>query len=562
MSSGQKLQHLLSPTELTRLRDVAERHHPRTVREAVDVIDLLGFTQAMYRRAIKLLNVLNAADLKNVLMREILASKMVQRTISLKVLFECMHGLDLDNPALATSDHSRVRNLPSTGVKGRKFHLPANRLYWLDGDVPLYTDDGRIVPGAPPLDDKNQRVAVNLPDPQGHAIVTETTKPHVNAMAVEMNHVNENDNENENENQVNLQEPDADADRELYTIPDFEDSEYCRLLHALADRKMASHLSGLMDATKCDNIWRTKVALIFNDTRFQPSPVRSLSGGVSKTDIADLRPVFVRERDGETLQNKFAEFKSLYRAAVRSYVQFGNDDTDTFSDFCQGRKYVMYAFCLLENYPKLEPITLKSLSNEKGGTPSGQSSHVTQKRSAPEEAEFEHDVPDSPVPKRVKAALLQGAERAELSKIIKGGEPGEVVADHGMAGITTAPVEGLTKSEVVQQVERAEREKENMEHLMASRFIDGRSERQGPSLLISQPRSAALEEIESYARERAMIETRNARVNYTSSLLVAIREVNLAIKEASRDNQEKRLFTDLRDNLLQSLSQSAIQDFG
>lgn len=500
LSTSQPL--VVTPSQLHTLRNQARFHVPDSTADGVAILDLFGVGKAACRLFTKSLNISGASDFKIIVSRHVIACKMVQR----RLCFQCIEDVanKRDRGEAINAQHIRIRDLPQTAVKFLKSGAGKDRVHWTSGDIPSYDEEGEIIPSDPPLH----------PD-------LGPLQPSTNM---------------------------ADAE----TLTDFEAEEYCRLLHVLADPSLSSHLQELRISQADHRPWVQYVAPLFNDPRFQPAPVKSLSGGVSKNDIKGLLPLFLQARDGEMLCNRFAEFKTLYRAAVRSYVSWGDDDQDTFSDYCQGMTYVMYAFCLLENYPELEPLTLQAPESE---TPAEeedadedpeepQEDQRGTKRTV-EATDLDEDAASMPVPKRVRAAMLQDNERTELKKIIEGGDPSEGGVEHG-----------LTKSEVIQQMEREEKEKEKLENMVAGKVLNHLDDDYATSVLISRPRSAAKEEIEMYAREKAIAEARVAKQRYTTSVLQSIRETQQILDSFKGTAERRRIHVDMLNDLYTKLSQA------
>lgn len=521
MDNGKDQSDLATPEEYFRLVELAQTRTPLTMREAMDSMGIVSLNQSFYKGACKLLRVKNGSELRQTLMKELIASKLVQRQLSLETILQCLENFDIDNPQLVTDQHQRLRKLRETTVKGRKYHKQGKEVIWVSGDIPCFDEEGEVIPGAPFSDDENRNEIV----------------------------------------EVGVELLDAESEDSLDSTPsEFQPDEYCRLFHTLAEQSMIKHLGELLDPALKDKPWVERVAPIFNQQSFNPSPVKTVSGGVRKSEIQGLVPKFWRRRDGETLQQKFAEFKSLYRSAVRSYLQWGNDETDTFSDFCQGKSYIMYAFCLLDHYPELEPLTLKATvepichsespdnSNEDGQLKRGRK--VVFSDEADDEAS---GIAPSPVAKRARAAMLQDTERAELQKIIEGGIPGEVGAGNDLTGSTHT--NGLTKSEAIQQMEKEERERALLASMKRNRTA--KIDVAGNNTDRVFPRSAAIMEAEQFAREKARTEASDAKVKYITSLLVAIKEAR-AMLGAAVTEDERNVYKEVLDELLSKLKRNRI----
>lgn len=154
--------------------------------------------------------------------------------------------------------------------------------------------------------------------------------------------------------------------------PGFEASEYCRLLHVLPDARMTTARTQLtipksreeLDTEHVDP-WTDHIAPIFNDSMFKPDPVFTLSGGVTRSDIAAIDPVrrpYVRIAG--VLSRKFVEFKSLYGNCLARYEASGHNEPDFFVRFSDARSHFMHAFCFLKLNPVLEPLARRTLPRE------------------------------------------------------------------------------------------------------------------------------------------------------------------------------------------------------
>lgn len=549
LADGKRAEKLLSPDQLARLRDTAKNLVPRTLREAVDCMEVMGFGRYFYRPAVRILNVKNASDLRQVILREIIASKIVQRQCTLATLIDCVNEFDLENPPLATAEHARIRNLPITVVRGRKYGLPQNKLYWQGGDLPLYDPSGQIVPGQPPL--PGESAVPVTPVDASHMTAVPTTP----MGAGELNDTESANNDEETE-PVGVDEESEGST--MLEQPDFQPVEYCRLLHVLAEKTLAKHLAQLVDPELKVRPWSEHVAPLFNDANFSPQPVNCFPGGVTLEDIRGLSPKLIQARDGETLQQRFAEFALLYRAAVRSYVQWGNEELDSFSDYCQGHRHIAYAFCLLEKYPDLDKLTLKVAGRQTNGSKgiglSANHAKGSKKRKGGTSGEETDDELANgsltPVAKRARAAMLQDTERAELSRIIAGGIPGEV----GGAD-TTSGGRGLTKSEAIQEMEKAERDRAIYDTVASGKSTEGILD--VLRMFGGTYRSPVYEEIERLAREKAITETNEANVKYTASLIAAMREANNSLSEA-RNRDQRKIIEDVLEILQSKLQKQTV----
>ena len=154
--------------------------------------------------------------------------------------------------------------------------------------------------------------------------------------------------------------------------PDFEASEYCRLLHVLADPRMTTARAQLMESRTRDELdsgnidpWSDSISSLFNDVDFTPCPVEKLAGGVTRSDIMTINlRVRPYERQGGLLKRKFAEFKSLYGTCMSKYEASGQGGPEYFVCFTYGKTFLLYAFCFLNIHPVLAPLPTRGLQSD------------------------------------------------------------------------------------------------------------------------------------------------------------------------------------------------------
>lgn len=175
--------------------------------------------------------------------------------------------------------------------------------------------------------------------------------------------------------------------------PDFESSEFARLLHALADPRMSTACERLMrprsreelDSTPSDP-WDEFISVLYNDVSFQPSSVRNLAGGVTRSDIAGIDPASrTHHRTASTLKSKFGQLKSSYGTCVTRFEASGQSDPDNFVAFAEGKAYIMYAFCFFREHPTLQSLGTRAIPRDaqrEEGLPSDADSDVDAPRSA------------------------------------------------------------------------------------------------------------------------------------------------------------------------------------
>eukprot|EP00178_Gracilaria_changii_P014227 TRINITY_DN40275_c0_g1_i1.p1 TRINITY_DN40275_c0_g1~~TRINITY_DN40275_c0_g1_i1.p1 ORF type:complete len:675 (-),score=122.01 TRINITY_DN40275_c0_g1_i1:2331-4355(-) len=569
VSDGFRPADFMSKEEEIRLEDIAKNHVPRTLREAVDTIEVLKIPKKTMLAALRTMNV-KVTELRIVYCREILATKLVQRQLCMSTVLDCMDDFDIKNPSFANESHHRLRKLPETFARGPdKKKKAENCVFWLSGDMPLYDDNREVVPGMPPLEEVIARIERQKSKPEPGALEGAPQDapqdapqggPEDAPRGATEGHPESAPLPEEAKQDVEhcLPPPDfgnlaaeetQDDNSEISDdVQPFGDGEYCRLLHVLADKRVAPHLNQLRDPELKEKPWTLHVAPIFNDKKFRPVPIKHVSGGVKRKDIIGMYPRFICERDGETLQQKFAEFKSLYRAAVRGYVQFGDDKAQTFADFCQSKRYIMYAFCLLEKLPQLEPLTLKPDETRTEVRKEAASSSKRTITLVDLDGEDDlADIPATPVAKRAKAAMLGDKERDELRKIIEGGIPDDL-------GNTYSDQPGfnpqMTKSEEIQWREREEKDKAVYDAIARTGGMG--SEGLLWCLLRSASGSAKFMEIEDRLREKILTELKHAQDSHLVSLLSGLREARTLLAD-TRDPHEAALLARAKNHMLSNL---------
>lgn len=309
-------ERILFPTDERRIQDLARDRVPKTIQQAEDSLSVVALDNNQMKACLKVLNVAGAHNARQVIKRKIIAVKLVQHKLAVGTLSECIADLDKERPSMVTDKHRLVRKLPRTGV--RVVLSPSGaleRLAWLRGDVPTYDDEGEVVPG------KSAHEA------------------------------------GETEEDIIVQQA------------DFEPMEYCRLLHVLADQRMSEARAALIESRSTHDLWSKEIAPLFNDESFAPEAVRQVAGGVRNSDIAEMTPQ-IRQyvRDPVTLKRKFSELKSMYRAAVRNYMQAGQNEFNPFRNFSQDWPFVMYAFCLSKVYTEIQPLLSRTLASDMPST--------------------------------------------------------------------------------------------------------------------------------------------------------------------------------------------------
>lgn len=541
IEKGIKHHELLAREDIPRLETIAKNHLPTSVREALDVLQIVVLNKRSVRNALKTLNVKTLSELRIAVGREVIATKMVQRQLCLATIIDCADDFDIKNPSLANEQHHRLRRLPASVVRGPYKRKGApDRIHWISGDMPVYDERERVVPAMPPLEKVLAHISSQQQQEQDTANVSAAEPQQAEQPPVDP--IDRAADETHDENS-----------EESEDSPEFEDGEYCRLLHALADKSLAPYLNQLLDAQLKEKPWVEHVAPLFNSRKFRPVPIKSVAHGVQLSDIKGLSPRLICERDGETLQQKFAEFRSLYRAAVRSYLEWGNDDTHSFADFSQSKRYITYAFCLLENYPQLEPLTLKAAETQKEVEPTAKPTSATasaKRGIASIDVDGDEEMGDlhpSPTAKRAKAAMLGDRERDELLKIIGGDIPEEIRNASGDQTGFTVP---LTKSEEIRMKEREEKDKAMFDAIAKSGGLG--SEGLMWSLLRLAPSSGKFREIEDKLIEKVATEAEEAQDRYIITLLNGLRDARSMMAEA-QTSEEKAVFKRVSDTMYSTL---------
>ena len=238
--------------------------------------------------------------------RLIIATKLVQRRIS---MFELRNAID----------RTPIRDIlaQSTTVK-LEGSRESQRVIWYKGDVPVFERDGSIRIG-------HYYEFVDF---------TNTTT----------------------------------AGRE----PNFEASEFAKLGHVMIDPRMLAELGRVSGRRTKDELdreledpWTLSFAPLYNDPEFKPTRTSNLAGGITLEEIRHIDPsTLIRSRSAAVLKKKWGEVRSLYTVILERYEQSGQNDYSTFSDFAQGKSYVMYFHCILELTPSLQPMMMRTVPDE------------------------------------------------------------------------------------------------------------------------------------------------------------------------------------------------------
>ena len=287
---------------------------PRCFAQAKEILRF-GFVDDSTGKAIlKALNITGAQNAKVSTKLKIIAMKMTQRQFSLQdaIAFLDREEEDAIEPDPERDPHFLQSLLPSA-VKIQKDRT-GDIIRWIRGDAPVFDGD---------------EIKVNEP-------ATDRT---VNTPSRE---------------------------------PDFEVSEYCRLLHTLGDARVTSTRSQLMEPKTRDELdrepvdpWTDAMAPLFNDVFFRPHPISSLAGGVTREDIASIDlSNRVHERPAGVLKRKFGEFTSMYGTSLAKYELSGQGYPDSFVHFSNAKSHIMYAFCFLKANHLLQPLATRTLAGD------------------------------------------------------------------------------------------------------------------------------------------------------------------------------------------------------
>ena len=103
--------------------------------------------------------------------------------------------------------------------------------------------------------------------------------------------------------------------------PDFEASEYARILHLFIDTRMTTAVQHVMEPRTRDELgtapidpWYDHIAPPFNDDMFKPAAISNVCEGVTRADIATIsRGKKVHEHDDGVLKRQFASLNVVQR---------------------------------------------------------------------------------------------------------------------------------------------------------------------------------------------------------------------------------------------------------
>lgn len=396
-----------SPAELQEWCELAWHRIPLNVQQAFDSFDMVRLPRSDITHCLFTLNLKSHTILRVDIQRRILAIKLVQRQISLLAVVECKNEVDKSNPSLATEQHRLIRSLPPTSVwrnpSTRRETIPDD-IPWTSGDIPIFDDNGNVIPGQPilpppgtlPPNDDRPRQKVSRAKPSRPSTSRRKRESSIagqsgsergtGASATMGGNDNARDassgEKNGAQQQPQLvfnQQHQLQAKQEVTSTSGgdntvtsngkedtFDGSEYCRLLHVLCDDRSIQALEAVVQPIPGYDPWVTSIAPLFNDTKFVPVPNRNYTGGVQPSDLAAINPQFVlRNRSGRLLASKFAELKQLYQTAVRNYAR--NDRLEaSFSECNPSHPFLSYVFCLCETNKMLESVMLKNLPRPDG----------------------------------------------------------------------------------------------------------------------------------------------------------------------------------------------------
>eukprot|EP00177_Eucheuma_denticulatum_P005710 GFKZ01010406.1.p1 GENE.GFKZ01010406.1~~GFKZ01010406.1.p1 ORF type:complete len:471 (+),score=76.14 GFKZ01010406.1:658-2070(+) len=308
-----------APNGATELEDDkaadARRVVPSTLEQARRIVKESLLSNQICKEILSALKVTGARNAKLPSKLEIIATKLAQRRLCLN---EILASVDYDKYREVGVAPLNREAIHPTVVKITKQANGSELVQWLKGDCPVY-DHGEIMVGEPEL---------------ANAQVNTVTRE-----------------------------------------PKFEASEYCRLLHVLADPRMTSARGLLMkpkpkkelDPSYTDP-WTEHIAPLFNDQGFRPDPVDTLSGGVTFSDIDSIDPKRRHhEREGVFLGRRFREFCRLYDACLSEFEASRNGDSQSFVHYSGGETYIMYGHCFLEEYPLLSSLFKRSMWDDLRG---------------------------------------------------------------------------------------------------------------------------------------------------------------------------------------------------
>lgn len=345
----------LSPRQLETLRQISWHRIPLTVQQASDSLDMAGFQRPDITSCLTVLNIKSHSILRIDIQRRILAVKLVQRQLCLFSIVQCRKNVDKQKPHLATEQHRRIRSLPPTSVwRSPRVEGPLDEIPWSTGDVPVFDSLGNIIPGQPPLAPADPAAVQPSPRPRV------STRGRSRALKRGLRRSSRDDAKASLDNLSLEAVPTGTASRPR-RLPSatrsprnhsqIDDSEYCRLLHVLADNRAERARSLLLISPEADPEFFSEVSAIYNDRAYHPDRVPLVEDTVDSSDIASIRPENLKHsRSPRELADMFNEFRTKFASVIDSQFRAwlaGSSDK---------RAAVAYAFCQVHHCPDLKRI--------------------------------------------------------------------------------------------------------------------------------------------------------------------------------------------------------------
>lgn len=343
-----------TPQELDELRQMSWHRIPLHVQQAFDSFEMVALTRTDITTALTTLNVKSHTILRIDLQRRILAIKLVQRQLSLLAVIQCRRNIDKANPHIVNEQHHRIRSLPPTSVWKSPMMRPEGtqkEIPWSTGDIPVFDPDGNVIPGQPSLVSQAPAVpSLSPPPPRPRPI---PRKRSIRQSRIEPRAVQHDDSETSYEDLSveavpfgTLSRPRSSPNfvRGISEDISFDDSEFCRLLHVMAESQ-AQRIRRLLLTGSAGIEPFIEASRIYNDVSYRPERVPLVEDVVSPSDVAFVRPeVFRLTRSPRELANMYDTFRSRYSAAIDL---FNHDRSRWLNELKEGRAAIAYAFCLI-----------------------------------------------------------------------------------------------------------------------------------------------------------------------------------------------------------------------
>lgn len=351
----------LSPRQLENLRQISWHRIPLTVQQASDSLDMAGFQRPDITSCLTVLNIKSHSILRIDIQRRILAVKLVQRQLCLFAIVQCRKNVDKQKPHLVTEQHRRIRSLPPTSVwRSPRIEGPLDEIPWSTGDVPVFDSLGNIIPGQPPLAPADPAAVQPSPRPRV------STRGRSRALKRGLRRSSRDDAKASLDNLSLEAVPTGTASRPRRLPPatrsprnhsQIDDSEYCRLLHVLADDRAERARALLLISHEADPESFSEVAAIYNDRAYRPDRVPLVEDTVDSSDVASIRPENLKHsRSPRELADMFNEFRTKFASIIDSQMRAwlaGSSDK---------KAAMAYAFCQVHHCPNLKRIMLTSKS--------------------------------------------------------------------------------------------------------------------------------------------------------------------------------------------------------